>query len=160
MHSTHRKNCHTEGPSRNPRKIYCKAASEQLDVWSQTIDLRGRKVARASWIWPVIQCINKNTVIMKPVNRKFLSVSALKQIQMKLEVSGVRGANSEASPPISPFPISPFLISPWNWLARWNPHEPKHKYWNFHVSISPTSRDIADQFHHDLELWPWKYLAR
>jgi hypothetical protein len=37
----------------------------------------------------------------------------------QLEVSGVRGANSEASPhalfPFRPFPFRPFLISPWKW---------------------------------------------
>jgi hypothetical protein len=73
---------------------------------------------------------------------------------------GKLGGFPACADPISPFPICPFLTSPWKWIAGWNPHEPKHDYWNVHVSISPTSRDITDQFHHDLELWPWKYLAR
>jgi hypothetical protein len=41
------------------------------------------------------------------------------ETKIELEVSGVRGANSEASPhalfPFRPFPFRPFLISPLKW---------------------------------------------
>jgi hypothetical protein len=92
---------------------------------------------------------------------------------LKLEVSGVRGANSEASPyalfPFRPFSFRPFLISPWKWIARWNPHEPKHNYWNvrtctfLHVSVPQIEMAILSkttyQFLHDLDLWPRNWLV-